>query len=525
VQGSFSSDALQAYKTLIAEQHPSDFSEGGTYDFTRCVRKDGTVYGTAGQCRKGTEQVKEGGPEKKVPRVKGEKTKTERTKKTVKPTPQGKPLPSELHSSLSKLSAKLLSKKAVPDPSKGAVTQGKMRLTAKVKALPVEELKKVLNDPRLNDKQRAQVNKLLAERQLLPAIAKKVSAVSQRKASGLEPGGGQSGGAKVTKKEVLADIKSILEENRGPRESSKKVNSAGLTYEEEIAAIMDSKIEKSNHVRQGDPKYDGWSRTFGEKAKMLGSGMYGTAILSPDGEVVKRGIISRTEAAIVDKVGKADLGPKLIAADIGGPAGPKGTGVDLRNGRIAMSKVQGTPLGMNPSRDSSKGNTDAYWKARADLHRMGVAHNDMHGGNVLVDEKGKGRFVDMGLAQDNPKAALVEALGAFPGPRGKSADSTFKSWGPGGSLIADVERKYNTPKQKANYLAFLEEDAPLAYKAYTNRERAIEKLRSFGIDGEGMTKVLTTKTSTRDEKYKVGPWAKLSDKQAMEVINTLYKGI
>jgi hypothetical protein len=517
VQGSFSSDALQAYKTLIAEQHPSDFSEGETYDFTRCVRKDGTVYGTAGQCRKGTEQVKEDAPGKKV-RGKGKGA-----KKGVKPTLPGKPLPPELHSSLTKLSEKLSNKKAVPDASKGAVTQGKMRLTAKVKALPVEELKKVLNDPRLNEKQREQVTKLLAERQLLPAIAKKVSAVSQRKASGLEPGGGQSGGAKVTKKEVLDDIKSILEENRGPRESSKKVNSAGLTYEEEIAAIMDSKIEKSNHVRQGDPKYDGWSRTFGEKAKMLGSGMFGTAILSPDGEVVKRGIISRTEAAIVDKVGKADLGPKLIAADIGGAAGPKGTRVDLRNGRIAMSKVEGDTLGVLTNYGRVR--TDAYWKARADLHRIGVAHNDMHGGNVLVDEKGKGRFVDMGLAQDNPKAALVEALGAFPGPKGKSADSQFSSWGPGGNLISDVERKNITPKQKANYLAFLEEDAPLAYKAYTNKERAIEKLRSFGIDGEDMTKVLTTKTSTRDEKYKVGPWAKLSDKQAMEVINTLYEGI
>jgi hypothetical protein len=249
--------------------------------------------------------------------------------------------------------------------------------------------------------------------------------------------------------------------------------------------------------------------------------MFGTAILSPDGEVVKRGMISRTEAAIVDKVGKADLGPKLIAADIGGAARPKGTGVDLRNGRIAMSKVQGTPLGMKASR----ANADAYWKARADLHRMGIAHNDMHGNNILIDNKGKGRFVDMGLAQDNPKAALVEALGAFPGPKGKSADSQFSSWGPGGNLISDVERKNITPKQKANYLAFLEEDAPLAYKAYTNKERAIEKLRSFGIDGEDMTKVLTTKTSTRDEKYKVGPWAKLSDKQAMEVINTLYEGI
>ncbi len=522
VQGSFSSDALQAYKTLIAEQHPSDFSEEGMYDFTRCVRKDGTVYGTAGQCRKGTEEVKEDAPGKK-----GKKTKTERTKKAVKPTPPGKPLHPELHSSLTKLSEKLSSKKAVLDTSKGAVTQGKMRLTAKVKALPAEELKKVLNDPRLNDKQREQVTKLVAERQLLPVSATKVSAVTQPRASGAGagPSKDESGGAKATKKEVLDDIKSILEENRGPREVTKKVNSAGLTYEEEIAAIMDSKIEKSNHVRQGDPKYDGWSRTFGEKAKMLGSGMFGTAILSPDGEVVKRGVISRTEAAIVDKIGRADLGPRLIAADIGGPAGPKGTGVDLRNGRIAMSKVQGTPLDMNPSRDSSKANTDAYWKARADLHRMGVAHNDMHGGNVLVDEKGKGRFVDMGLAQDNPKAALVEALGAFPGPRGKSGDSQFSTWGPGADLIYYAGRKDISTSKREGFLEDLKEGAPIAYKAFTNKSKAVEKLRRFGIDGRDLTKVLTTKCRTPEKKYKEGPWAKLSDKQAMEVINTLYEGI
>jgi hypothetical protein len=460
VQGSFSSDALQAYKTLIAEQHPSDFSEGGTYDFTRCVRKDGTVYGTAGQCRKGTEEAKES--------VSREKVKGKGTKKTVKSTPPGKPLPPELHSSISKLSEKLSDKKMLATPQQRA------------------------------------------------------------SASGLEPGEGKSGEAKATKKEVLEDIKSILEENRGPREVSKKVNSAGLTHEEEIAVMVDTELARDGYIRQGDPKYDGWSRAFDKEAKILGSGIYGTAILSPDGEVVKRGLISRTEAAVMDKVGKADLGPRLIAADITNkPFFPtrKVTGLDLRNGRIAMTKVEGTPLGEIQNRDSSRANTDSYWKARADLHRMGVAHNDMHEYNVLVDDKGKGRFVDMGSAQDNPKAALVEALGAFPGPKGKSADAAFSNWGPGGNLISDVERKKITPKQRANYLAFLKEDAPLAYKAYTNKERAIEKLRSFGIDGEDMTKVLTTKTSTRDEKYKVGPWAKLSDKQAMEVINTLYEGI
>ena len=473
----FSNEALQAYEALVVEQHSFNFSETEVYDFTRCVRPDGSAYGTGGKCRKGTEQVKE-----IIPNIRGK----------------------------------------AKEPKK-KVTPGRMRLTARVKSLPVKELKKILVDPRLNDKQREQVNKLLAKRKPSSASATKVSALPQQRAPGSGSGEGQSGGAKATKKEVLEDIRGILQEHRSPRETNKKVNSAGLSYEEKIAAILDSNIEKSNHLRQGDPKYDGWGRTFSEKAKVLGSGMYGTAILSPDGEVIKRGVISRTEAAIVDKVGRADLGPKLIAADIGEPARIKSRVVDLSEGRIAMTKVEGDTLGVLTNYGRVR--TDAYWKARADLHRMGIAHNDMHGGNVLVDEKGKGRFVDMGLAQDNPKAALVEALGAFPGPKGKSADPTFSSWGPGGNLIADVERKYNTPRERENYLEFLKEDAPLAYKAYTNKEKAIEKLRSFGVDGVDLDKVLTTKTSTREEKYKEGVWAKLSDTQAMEVINTLYEGI
>jgi hypothetical protein len=478
----FSNEALQAYEALVVEQHSFNFSEKEVYDFTRCVRPDGSAYGTGGKCRKGTEQVKE-----IIPNIRGK----------------------------------------AKEPEK-KVTPGRMRLTARVKSLPVKELKKILVDPRLNDKQREQVNKLLAKRKPSSATNTKVSALPQQEAS--VTGKGESVGTdprtepevvKATRKEVLEDIRGILEEHRSPRETTKKVNSAGLSREEEIAATMDSKIEKSNHVRQGDPKYDGWSRTLGGEARVLGSGMYGTAILSPSGEVIKRGVISRTEAAIVDKVGRADLGPKLIAADIGEPARFKSRVVDLSEGRIAMTKVEGEPLGTKFSRDGA----DAYWKARADLHRMGIAHNDMHGYNVLVDKTGKGRFVDMGLAQDNPKAALAEALGAFSGPKGESGDSAFSSWGPGGNLIADVERKNIPSKQRAHYLEFLKEDAPLAYKAYTNKERAIEKLRRFGIEGGDLDKVLKTRFRTPDKKYKEGAWAKLSDTQAMEVINTLYEGI
>ena len=53
--GGFGEEALAAYQAALAEKEGLDFSEGGTYDFTTCIRPDGSPYGTAGTCRKGTE--------------------------------------------------------------------------------------------------------------------------------------------------------------------------------------------------------------------------------------------------------------------------------------------------------------------------------------------------------------------------------------------------------------------------------------------------------------------------------------
>jgi len=55
MKGSFSEESLLHYTELVAHAQPADFSEDETYDFTRCVRSDGSYYGTSGRCRKGTE--------------------------------------------------------------------------------------------------------------------------------------------------------------------------------------------------------------------------------------------------------------------------------------------------------------------------------------------------------------------------------------------------------------------------------------------------------------------------------------
>ena len=53
--GQISEEAINEYARLVAEDMGMDFSEGETYDFARCMRPDGTYYGTSGKCRKGTE--------------------------------------------------------------------------------------------------------------------------------------------------------------------------------------------------------------------------------------------------------------------------------------------------------------------------------------------------------------------------------------------------------------------------------------------------------------------------------------
>ena len=73
MKGSFSEEALLQFAELAAQAQSLEFSEGGTYDFTRCVRPNGSAYGTGGQCKKGTEEasaldVLQGGIKGRVPR-------------------------------------------------------------------------------------------------------------------------------------------------------------------------------------------------------------------------------------------------------------------------------------------------------------------------------------------------------------------------------------------------------------------------------------------------------------------------
>jgi serine/threonine protein kinase len=178
---------------------------------------------------------------------------------------------------------------------------------------------------------------------------------------------------------------------------------------------------------------------------------------------------------------------------------------------------------------------DSYWKAMADLHRLGIAHNDAHIDNILVDDKGKGRWVDMGLAQQSPKAALAEAMGIFNKPSGAVATLV-----PGSSGALDRENRGNWQTRRWNATGTSQMDKamrskeerekfnkeyPVASRVLDNKGAAIYKLKSYGLDNNDVASIMEHGIRSPLSTYNKGVWSKLTDKQASEVLNELYNGI
>jgi serine/threonine protein kinase len=85
-------------------------------------------------------------------------------------------------------------------------------------------------------------------------------------------------------------------------------------------------------------------------------------------------------------------------------------------GTYAMSKAKGGPLHQMWDELDEEAQEKAkrqFWEARGQLHQAGISHNDMHDGNIFVDEEGNIQIIDLGLANDNPLSALMEGMGGM----------------------------------------------------------------------------------------------------------------
>jgi tRNA A-37 threonylcarbamoyl transferase component Bud32 len=291
---------------------------------------------------------------------------------------------------------------------------------------------------------------------------------------------------------------------------------------------LDERVERDTQMQMGKEDFV-WGNSLKKGAKLLGEGAYGTAIVDKNDVVVKRGTVGENEAKLIDRIGKVDLGPKLIAAQYDGPGYERGT----HDGRIAMTRVPGSPIGKKKGDDpvgkTGKVVSDVYWEARAKLHRMGIAHNDMHIENVFIDRNGNGRFVDMGLAQAGPKAALAEAMGVFTRvPQGAirrggsdAGDWQVRRWdGTAGKEMVNAEMS-TSPAVRAEFARRF----PTASRVLENKEKAIKKMKSFGLTDQDVADVISHGIRKREKSFNERGMGKLTDAQARQVIEVLYDGI
>lgn len=225
-------------------------------------------------------------------------------------------------------------------------------------------------------------------------------------------------------------------------------NAAQRIIDELPAKIKDKDKTKrmNDEIRAlvADPDYDMDIDNFNE----IGSGSYGQVFLSKDGKnVIKKGQIGRNELAALHKMKDNPGFPTLINARYDDPFGAASSvqnnvyGRNLPNsqgnyvsdpyidddtapGTFAMSKASGERLGDYIANREGAGDSltpqekmdmeKKFWKLRGQLHRAGLSHNDMHGGNIYYDEdSGNMSMLDLGLANDNPISALLEATGGL----------------------------------------------------------------------------------------------------------------
>jgi hypothetical protein len=155
---------------------------------------------------------------------------------------------------------------------------------------------------------------------------------------------------------------------------------------------------------------------------------------------IKAGELGRREVESLKAAGETGIGPKLIAsAQVG--RGSK------RQGFVAMEVVQGQTLAKLGKTASINGvkTVDAYWEARAAINKAGIAHNDTHKGNVIIDSTGKARFVDFGFGNKSELWAFAEAV---QGVKSKDEDMHPGGLGSRPELRSKVWERIN-----ANYAA------------------------------------------------------------------------
>lgn len=237
---------------------------------------------------------------------------------------------------------------------------------------------------------------------------------------------------------------------------------------------------------------------------LLAKGAMGAAYLTkgPPPGVVKKGQIGEFEVAAWQKLQGTGRVPEFHGATVNKNLTEVeyGLGGHVREskGFLGIGEAKGKPisaLGLTRA-DERRAMIDEYIRTRKDIHLAGVAHNDMHGGNVFYDRStGKMQAIDFGLAQVSYKAALLEALGTN-----------------GGDWQAERFIQYHKPRG----------DEPPAYNRFTRNLRSV--MRALDDQGYDSGWIISTGIRTKPEKIDE-ILDGMSEAAARGYLKALYNGV
>lgn len=305
----------------------------------------------------------------------------------------------------------------------------------------------------------------------------------------------------------------------------KKVSRGSTKKTDKEGRILANRFDKNFitfRVFKGDEKDFDWAgsvsgSTFG------GKGQFGVVLLNGK-MAIKRGEVGEEEMQSLIKVGRAGVGPTFIYGETGKQLSIQ-RGVKVFEGRIAMSKVEGSRLnGFGSAKDKVGNETvaDLALKARAGMHRLGIAHGDMHGGNVYISEqngKGIAKILDFGMSQNSWKAALSEAIGLIATPSNM----------PAGAVYGKTERndyQARNPLSRFGYTAN-REDMPATMRRMSDNFENVKLYMAdkLGLKPNEIASVMFSGLRNPRSFYTKNAWAKISDDDAKELIDIFYKGV
>lgn len=289
----------------------------------------------------------------------------------------------------------------------------------------------------------------------------------------------------IAKPDTEPPVKALPGRNVFERLARDQIDGYGINGDLEHKKInWDGLLESQNRIGKGE-----YAEVFlvgKEKINLpLPQGSYANGI------VFKKGEIGDHESDVLKKAGEAGLSPRLLGAKVSFELADPKQKESLYQGMIAMEMVKGKSLNFinNSGDENAIGDAlNKYWETKSRLHKLGIAHNDSHGGNFYIDEQGKGKFIDFGLSLPYYRNALSEALG---GPAKSDSSATR-----GGTVFNRIDK---------------------------NMRNVIDAMTNDGFSEADIKNLLRYGNTPRP--LAGGAWDRITDDLAKKYIDILYEGI